>query len=251
MISSKFEILHVEDSFRYLYDCADEIYDVTLTDPPYSERCQKNIQGGTRTNNWRNKIRLDFAPLYHYGFAKDLVRVSRRWSVAFCTMEDLGKYELSVGEDAFIKSGVWYKPNSIGQLTKDRPASAFEAIAIMHAPNRKIEWNGRGSYGIWKCNGTRGLEDRHPNQKPLELAMKLVALFSKRGETIFDPFCGSATFGVAALKLGRHYVGFDQDQEWVEKSRNRLSKIEFDTSSDDYALTLCSMRDGDWDWTPR
>lgn len=31
---------------------------------------------------------------------------------------------------------------------------------------------------------------------------------------------------------------------------NRLSKIGFDTSSDDYALTLCSMRDGDWDWTP-
>lgn len=246
-MTSRWIVTQVEDSFDYLRHMPNESVDVTLTDPPYSNRCQSNIQGGTRSNDWRNKIELKFAPLYNYTFARDMILASRRWALSFCTMEDLGKYELAVGEERFIKSGIWYKPNSIGQLTKDRPASAFEAIAMMHDDSTKIEWNGVGSYGIWKCNGTRGLPNRHPNQKPLNLALKLVALFSNRGETIFDPFCGSATFGVAALMLGRSYIGLDQDPYWVAESRKRLAGTKIDSVSETYALSLCSMKSED-DW---
>ncbi len=44
----------------------------------------------------------------------------------------------------------------MGQLTADRPATSYEGIALFHPTDLKKRWNGRGSYGIWNCNGTRG-----------------------------------------------------------------------------------------------
>ncbi len=51
----------------------------------------------------------------------------------------------------------------------------------------------------------------HPNEKPVDLLLKLVTLVSLAGETIVDPFAGSGTTGVAALRLGRKFVGVEKD----------------------------------------
>jgi site-specific DNA-methyltransferase (adenine-specific) len=128
----------------------------------------------------------------------------------------------------------------MGQLTADRPATAFEGIAWLHSAERKKRWNGKGSYGIWSCNGTRGKKGRHPNEKPIDLALKLVALASERGETVFDPFCGSAAIGEACVRLGRGYLGLDFDAGWVAKARARLEGP-LAPVTDAEALSLCAM----------
>jgi DNA modification methylase len=114
----------------------------------------------------------------------------------------------------------------------------------MHNDREKLQWNGKGSYGIWKCSGTRGKEDRHPNEKPLALCLMLVAKFSNRGETILDPFCGSGAIGEACMLLGRRYVGLDQDPEWVTKATARVHAASFGYGSmpDDAAIALCGMK---------
>lgn len=124
----------------------------------------------------------------------------------------------------------------MGQLTGDRPAAAYEGLAIMHRPGKK-RWNGRGSYAYWSCpddethfvcNGTRGEKGRHPNQKPLALCLELVAKFTEPGELVLDPFAGSGRIGEACVLLGRRYIGFDNSQEWVEKARARLEHVEWE-----------------------
>ncbi len=235
-------VKHVQDSFKELLVTPDYHFDVTITDPPYSAHCQSNLISGSLTQAARKRrpwlnynagkghdnghYELSFDPLTEYSWLKQLLRVTRRWVVVFCTLEDFGRFEQAVGRPEYVRSCIWYKNNAMGQLTNDRPAAAYEGIAVMHANAGVTKaWNGKGSYGLWKCAGTRGKPGRHPNEKPVALCQKLVALFSQAGETVFDPFCGSGALGEAARSLSRSYVGWDQDDNWVAKARARVTAI--------------------------
>jgi hypothetical protein len=228
------------DSFAFLRELRGSTFDVILTDPPYNEHVQGNLCSGSLVGTKAvPKYELDFAPVTEHSWIHDAVRSARRWVVAFCAVEEFGEYK-RLAPESYVRGGVWYKSNAMGQLTADRPATAYEGVALLHNGDTKKRWNGRGSYGIWRCNGTRGKKDRHPNEKPIDLCLKLVSLFSERGETIFDPFCGSGAIGEAALRLGRRYVGFDKDSSWVEKTMARLAGPLLDVT-DEEALKLCTM----------
>lgn len=62
----------------------------------------------------------------------------------------------------------------------------------------------------------------HPNQKPVPLMEWLVGKLP--GRVVLDPFCGSASTGVAALNLGRSFVGVERNPEYAELSRARLAE---------------------------
>lgn len=243
-----FEVLHCPDSFAFLRGMVSDAVDVIVTDPPYPEHVQSNMCSGSL-------VGTKSVPKYELGFEAladkqrehlaECVRIAKRWSLIFCSVEDFGLYRALVGP-AYVRGGIWYKSNAMGQLTGDRPAAAYEGVACLHRAGAAKYWNGRGSYGIWRCNGTRGKKDRHPNEKPLNLCLKLVALFTERGETVFDPFCGSGAIGEACLRLGRNYVGLDSDISWVGKSMARLLDVEAEVAvaggiTDEDALTLCNM----------
>lgn len=232
------QVQHVPDSFAFLRTLQDGAVDVIITDPPYSEHVHANMSSGTAmkklveggTGGGIPRVTMPFNSLQQYDFAQDLPRVAKRWALSFCAFEDFGAYRDSVGQAQYIRSACWVKPNSMGQLTGDRPATAYEGIAIMHRKTKKY-WNGRGSWGVYfaedddqfyMTNGTRGEKGRHPNQKPLKLCLELVAKFTQPGELVLDPFAGSGRIGEACVLLGRRYLGLDSSEEWVEKARERL-----------------------------
>lgn len=264
--SSNFDIEHVDDSFAMLTELSDGEVDVILTDPPYSEHVHNNMSSGTAMkrqvaareagakNGGIPRVKMPFNNLQQYDFAQDLPRVAKRWAIAFCAVEDFGAYRDAVG-DAWVRGGIWFKPNSMGQLTGDRPAAAYEGLAITHRKLKK-QWNGRGSFAYWAadsdefpseeahfvCNGTRGEKGRHPNQKPLKLCLELVAKFTQPGEMVLDPFCGSGRIGEACMLLGRRYIGLDSSQEWVEKARARVAAAEWNSVKQEDCLRLCAAR---------
>lgn len=61
------------------------------------------------------------------------------------------------------------------------------------------------------------LNGKHPTQKPVELLDRIVRASTKKDDLILDPFCGSATTGIAALKNGRRFIGVDSNIEYLEK----------------------------------
>jgi len=257
-----FVVSYCADSFAFTKAASFGEVDAIITDPPYSAHVHENLCSGSLVGTKAvPKYELPFAPLKAslegYAWLDDAVRMAKRWVISFCDLEAFGLIK-GVQPEAYVRGGVWYKANAMGQLTKDRPATAFEGIACLHGEkdegHPKKRWNGRGSYGIWRANGTRGKKDRHPNEKPIDLCLKLVALFSERGETVFDPFCGSGAIGEACVRLGRNYIGLDNDVEWVEKANTRKPTKAQKGSlletfpyflSDGQALELCSMRGGD------
>ncbi len=68
-------------------------------------------------------------------------------------------------------------------------------------------------------------EGKHPTQKPEYLLEKIVLASTEEGQVILDPFCGSGTTGVEALRFGRNFIGIDINEEYLEISKRRLEKV--------------------------
>lgn len=66
----------------------------------------------------------------------------------------------------------------------------------------------------------------HPTQKPVRLLERLLALVSKDGDTILDPFSGSASTAIACMNTNRNYIGFEIDKEYYDLSIKRIQDHE-------------------------
>lgn len=75
---------------------------------------------------------------------------------------------------------------------------------------------------IWALPGAS--THRHPAPYPLELAERLVRMFSFVGDTVLDPFLGTGTTTLAACKWGRHSIGFEIETTYIEMAQRRLSQ---------------------------
>ncbi|MDL1959985.1 MAG: site-specific DNA-methyltransferase [Deltaproteobacteria bacterium] len=75
---------------------------------------------------------------------------------------------------------------------------------------------------IWNITGAS--TRIHPAPFPLELATRLIRMFSFHGDTILDPFCGSGTTMIAALRYGRNSIGVDIEPEYCRMAARYLKK---------------------------
>jgi len=75
---------------------------------------------------------------------------------------------------------------------------------------------------IWNITGAS--TRNHPAPFPLELATRLVRMFSFHGDTVLDPFCGTGTTMIAALRYGRNSIGIDIDPEYCLMAARYLKK---------------------------
>ena len=64
----------------------------------------------------------------------------------------------------------------------------------------------------------------HPTQKPLKLIERLIYTSSNPGDIVLDPFMGSGATAVGCIKMDRHFIGFELDEKYFEKSIKRIEK---------------------------
>ena len=68
--------------------------------------------------------------------------------------------------------------------------------------------------------------EQHPTEKPVELVAWFIRLHTKPGDLVLDPFMGSGSTGVAALSLGRRFLGIEIDPHWCDVARARIAAIQ-------------------------
>jgi site-specific DNA-methyltransferase (adenine-specific) len=201
--------------------------DHVITDPPYSETTHTGARsllsdirvGGTGDNAGRIDFNsIDAAVLRDCLGLPDV----RRWMLATVDWRHMVGLECAApNRMRFVRFGVWVKPDGAPQFTGDRPATGWEAVAILHRSGGKMRWNGGGNRAVWTHNIAR---EEHPTAKPLSLLKELVSLFTDPGETILDPFMGSGTTLRAAKDLGRKAIGIEIEEKWCEVAAKRMSQ---------------------------
>jgi DNA modification methylase len=73
---------------------------------------------------------------------------------------------------------------------------------------------------------TESYNRNHSAVFPLELPLWFIKLFTKPGDTVLDPFIGSGTTAIAAIQLGRNYIGIDINPEYIELSHSRMTETQ-------------------------
>lgn len=84
-----------------------------------------------------------------------------------------------------------------------------------------LEW----TKSVWTFPAVSAKSIGHPAPFPEELPRRLIQLYSFKEDIILDPFCGSGTTCLSALKDERHYIGYDIDQEYVDLANNRVNSF--------------------------
>ncbi len=83
-----------------------------------------------------------------------------------------------------------------------------------------LEW----TKSVWTFPAVSARSIGHPAPFPEELPYRLIQLYTFKDDVVLDPFCGSGTACLAALKSGRSYIGYDIEEKYVELSNNRIER---------------------------
>ncbi len=76
---------------------------------------------------------------------------------------------------------------------------------------------------VWEMAPESATRVGHPAPFPVELPQRLIDLYTYKGDLVLDPFVGSGTTAVAAVRTGRHYIGYDTDAAYVAAARARVA----------------------------
>ncbi len=88
-----------------------------------------------------------------------------------------------------------------------------------------MEW----TKSVWNMNPESAKKVKHPAPFPVELPYRLIQLYTFKGDVILDPFMGSGTTAIAALKSERKYIGYDIDPEYIKIADARIAPYKLQT----------------------
>ncbi len=139
---------------------------------------------------------------------------------------------------------VWRKTNPMPNFRGKRFTNAHETMIwasrgresrytfnyeAMKAFNDDVQM--RSDWLLPICTGGERLKDAdgqkvHPTQKPEALIARVMLASTKPGDIVLDPFFGSGTTGAVAKRLGRHYVGVEREQVYIDAATARIAAVE-------------------------
>lgn len=213
----------------------DASIDVTITDPPYEAEAHTKqrrikIKGGGGDFGIADTQALSFPPIteeQRHDVAKQIGRVTRHWAIVFCQVEAVSSWRDSLLEGGMIyrRAIPWVKPDAMPALHGRWPGQAFETIVLASRKGARPCPGGGKSvfYSYMRHDVLAGAKKApHPTTKPVELMRDLVRLVSNENDIVLDPFAGSGSTGIAALSLGRAFVGYELDATYFDIACRRL-----------------------------
>ena len=224
MTPVRFE-LFTQDAVAWLHSLPAASVDLLITDPAY-ESLEKHRAVGTTTRLKHSKASSNdwFAIFPNARFGELFREVYRVLKVnshfyLFCDAETMfvAKPEAEQAGFKFWKPLVWDKC-TIGMGYHYR--ARYEFILFFEKGKRRLN-----DLGVSDITSVPRIRGGYPAEKPPGVAQVLIQQSSQPGDTVADPFMGSASVGVAAARLGRHFLGNDLNPEAVHIAAHRLSDL--------------------------
>ena len=220
-----------DDVVLYLGDCLDvmqtlDTVDHVITDPPYEDELHQAIGRIKRTDGKKMIQTLGFDGVNsdRKNIAAAIAKISNGWAIIFCLAEGVRAWrdDLQTVEAKWDTVWAWIKPDASPRFNGQGAARGFECAVTVWCGKGHRNWNGGGKRGVTSHPVNSGRQGEHPTEKPVPLMTELIGLYSNLGQTILDPFMGSGTTGVAAVRLGRKFIGIEKDERWFDLSCKRI-----------------------------
>lgn len=188
----------------------DKSIDLILTDPPYGKKADKGTNGFGAAKNRR-----------YSGGWDGMIPPPELFQEMFKVAKNLIIFGGNYFGHLLPPSNCWIFWDKKGDVAFQNPFADGELIyTTFKKPVKRIVFKQQGFI-------TDSKDKRyHPTQKPTELVQQLIEMFSEPGQLICDPFLGSGTTAVAAVKSGRHYIGYEIDPGYFQICCDRLDEAE-------------------------
>lgn len=221
---------HIGLATLYLGDCREIAptlghVGATITDPPFEAEAhtlQRRIKRGSTRGGQGDILTVEplpFPPIdeaTRSAIGAQMAQMTAGWALVFCQVEaaPLWRAALEGGGAAYRRTCLWVKPDGMPQYSGDRPGMGYETMVAA--------WCGGGRHGVWVVPKGEGGAAPHPTTKPWRLMSQLVECFSDQGSVVFDPFMGSGSTGVAAVRLGRRFIGIEIEPRYFDMACRRI-----------------------------
>lgn len=255
-------IIICADSIEYMAKIPDNSVDLIFADPPYWMRVEGVLKRpeGKDFNGCNDKWDSFSSDFEYNEFSKKWLGECKRilkangsfWVIGSmqciytigAIMQELGFW--------FINDVIWQKSNPTPNFMGTRLNNSHETLIwATKSKKSKFTFNYKTAKelnsednlfeskkqmgSVWKfpvCSGAERLKDEngeklHSTQKPLALLERIVAISSKIGDLVFDPFGGTGTTAHAAKMLGRDFFLIEKEQKYVNFALKRLENVKF------------------------
>lgn len=222
------------DSRDVIKRIPDNSIDFILTDPPYNlgQHSTGNIPLPGRSAMNNDVAEWDMIDFNPEEWADEFIRILKPTGnlFIFTSYNQLGRWYNCL-DHKFDTSNfmIWHKTNPAPKIFKAGFLNSCEMIFTCW--NKKHTWNFISQAEMHNfiespiCMRPERLSNpKHPAQKPVSILKKMIEIASNRDDIIFDPFMGVGSTGVAAMELGRKFIGVELDKTYCEAGRNRIDE---------------------------
>lgn len=247
--------LYHDDCLKILETIPENTFDMIFADPPYmlsndGITCQNGKVVSVNKGKWDKSQGFEQDFEFHKKWLSACKRVLKKngtlWvSGTYHSIYSCGFAMLLSGYH-ILNDISWFKPNASPNMSCRYFTASHETLIwarkdkrTKHTFNYELMKNGDFSSdfikkpntqmrSVWAIGTPKKSEKtfgKHPTQKPLDLLERIILASTNEGDLILDPFMGSATTGVAALKHNRKFVGIEKEKEFIELAEKRLSAV--------------------------
>ncbi|MFP6681791.1 MAG: site-specific DNA-methyltransferase [Gammaproteobacteria bacterium] len=248
--------LYRGDQLALMSRLPDESFDCIWTDPPYflsnnGTTCAAGRRTTVNKGKWYRSRGIEDDHAFNVEWLSECYRlltpagtiwVSGTQHVYFSVGMALQQIGFRLLNDI-----VWEKPNPPPNLgcrcfthatemllwATKAPKGSRERYTFNYTEMKQINGN-RQMKNVWRFSAPGNDEKqhgKHPTQKPVALIERCLRASTSLGDLVFDPFSGSATTGVAALNLGRRFVGCEIDAKFARLASKRLASADAESQS--------------------
>lgn len=232
------------DCLELLKTLPDGCADMVLTDPPYG------------TTPAKFDTPFDLAAWW-----KEIWRIAKPGAAILTFGQEPFSSRMRMAGGKFRYDWIWEKDLGVGFLnSKKMPLRVHEVVSVFYSKlptYNPQKWKGKTysragrtfseNYSAHKSTGYNNTDgfryprdvlffERpkhsfgkrcfdgacHPQQKPTALLEYFIRTYTSEGQLVVDPFMGSGSTAVAAIRTGRHFVGFEREDRWMEAAERRI-----------------------------
>lgn len=244
-----------DNCLKVLKELPENSIDMIFADPPYllsngGITCKNGKMVSVNKGKWdkAKSTQEDFD--FHFEWISECRRVLKDKGTIWIsgTYHSIYKcgFALELNGYHLLNDISWFKPNASPNLScrfftashesllwarkskKSKHTFNYDAMKNGSFPDDKIKKVGKQMRSVWWIASPRPDEKtngKHPTQKPRLLLERIILASTNPGDVILDPFAGSSSSGVAAIKHERNFIGIELDKNFCDLSLKNLRQV--------------------------